>query len=109
MTLDQEGRFLPERRRSAAVRAERLARFADLMAHFKSATGGPPPAVMIETFDVTGSPGERKAQADQIAQRMGATPEWFNGYYMATTTSDGFPVEFHFNPPIFASDMPGAE
>jgi hypothetical protein len=65
---------------------------------------------MIETFDITeGSPEERKAQADQIAQRIDAATEWCNGYYMATGTVGGLPLEIHFNPPIFESDMTGGD
>ena len=102
--------LLPRRRRSAARRAAREANFTNLTAFFKIRTGAPAPAVMIETFDITeGSPEERKAQADQIAQRIGAATEWWNGYYMATATVGGLPLEIHFNPPIFESDMTGGE
>jgi hypothetical protein len=110
MTFPCETDLPPRRRRSAAWRAARQANFTDLTAFFKTLTGVPAPAVMIETFDITeGSLQERKAEADQIAQRIGAATEWCNGYYMATATVGGLPLEIHFNPPIFASDMTGGE
>ena len=109
MTFLFETDLLPRRRRSVAQRAARQANFTDFTAFFKTVTGTPAPeAVMIETFDITeGSPEERKAQSDRIAQRIGAATEWCNGYYMATATVGGLPLEIHFNPPIFESDMSG--
>lgn len=109
MTIPHDPELMPGRCRSAAQRAGKQANYADLTAFFKTLTGEPAPAVMIETFDIAGSPEQRKARADQIAQQMGATTEWWNGYYMATTTVGGLPVEIHFNPPIFASNMASGE
>ena len=40
---------------------------------------------------------------------MGATAEWCNGYYMATMTAGTVPVEIHFNPSVFASDITSGE
>ena len=110
MTVPREAELAPRRCQSAAARVARLANFANLAAFFKTVADTPLPAVVIETFDVAGdSPEERKAQADRIAQRMGATAEWCNGYYMATMTAGTVPVEIHFNPPVFASDIPSDE
>lgn len=110
MTVREDAGLSPERRRSAALRATRQANFSDLVASFKTFRDETAEAVMLETFDIAaGSPENRRAQADQIAQEMGAATEWYNGYYMATATISGQPIEVHFNPPIFASDMPGGE
>ena len=87
MTVSREAELVPRRRRSAAARVARLATFTNLAAFFKTVADTPLPAVVTETFDVAGdSPEERKAQADRIAQQMGATAEWCNGY-MATMTT----------------------
>ena len=107
MTIPHNPELAPGRRRSAAQRAARQGNFTDLTGIFKARTGESPPAVMLETFDVTGSPRERKDRADQIARQMGAVTEWVNGYYMATATVGGLPAEIHFNPPIFVSDITG--
>jgi hypothetical protein len=110
MTVPDDAGLMPERRRSAALRAARQARFTEVTALLKARTGDPASAVMFETFDIAaGTPGERKAQADQIARQMGAVTEWWNGYYMATATISGQPVEIHFNPPIFDPEMTGCE
>ena len=110
MTVPPEAELVPRRRRSAAARVARLATFTNLAAFFKTVADTPLPAVVTETFDVAGdSPEERKAQADRIAQQMGATAEWCNGYYMATMTAGTVPVEIHFNPPVFASDITSGE
>jgi hypothetical protein len=110
MTVPPEAELVPRRRRSAAARVARLATFTNLTAFFKTVAHTPLASVVIETFDVAGdSPEERKAQADRIAQQMGATAEWCNGYYMATMTAGTVPVEIHSNPPVFASDMTSGE
>lgn len=88
MTVPDDAGPMPERRRNAALRAARQARFTEVTAFFKTFAGESAPAVMIETFGIAeGSPEERKARADQIAQQMSATTEWWNGYYMATGRS----------------------
>ena len=109
MTVSREAELVPRRRRSAAARVARLATFTNLAAFFKTVADTPLPAVVIETVDVAGdSLDKRKAQADRIAQQMGATAEWCNGY-MATMTTGTVPVEIHFNPPVFASDITSGE
>ena len=66
------------------------------------------PGTLKQVFVVAGdSAGERKAHADQIAERLGATTEWRNGYYMAMLATPDMPVEIHFSPPVFASDITG--
>lgn len=102
MTIPDDAGLMTEPRRTAALRVTRQARFMDLMAFSKTLRGEPADAVMLGTFDIAaGSPKERKAQADGIAEQMGGTTELWNGYYMATVTIGGQPVEIHFNPPIF--------
>jgi hypothetical protein len=110
MTVPREAELVPTRRRSAVARVTRLATFTNLTAFFKTVAHTPLPAVVRETFDVAGnSPEEREAQADRTAQQMGATTEWCNGYCMATMTAGTVPVEIHFNPPVFASDITSGE
>ena len=70
MTTPHDPELMPGRRRSAAQRAARQANYSDLTAFFKTVTGEPAPAVMIETYDITGSPEQRKARGR--AARPGA-------------------------------------
>jgi len=54
-----------------------------------------------------GSPAERKAQADEIAARLGAATEWHNGYYMARLSVKIYSVKIYFYPPIFLANVGG--
>ena len=55
-----------------------------------------------------GSFRERKAQADEIADGLGARPTWRNGYYMAVRQEAFLRTEIHFFPPILAADAEDA-
>jgi hypothetical protein len=58
--------------------------------------------------DASGTPGERKARADRMAERWKATTGWRNGYYFATRDlfgAEDVTVELHFTPPIMAADL----
>ena len=106
-----ESELLPGRRRRAATRVAGLAARLNMAVFFKTFTDVPlDGTVVAQAFDVTGdSAEERKAHADRIAEHLGATTEWRNGYYMATLATSALPVEIHFNPPIFASGITGSE
>ena len=64
---------------------------------------------MVQTFEVpAGSFGERKAKADEIARKLGATAEWRNGYYMPVRQDGPLRTELHFAPLILAADAEDA-
>jgi hypothetical protein len=108
MAFPQEGDLVPHRMRHAPRRTDHLAGGIQFLAFLK--TFGLPwdfmdGVYMSQTHQVpSGSFGERKAQADEIAGRLGATPEWRNGYYTAVRQDQLTRLEVHFSPPIMAAD-----
>ena len=102
----------PGLRRLAAAHVAQLAIHINLEVLAKTYTGE---YWLQTTREVSGfSAEERKAHADWIAEQMGATTTWRNGYYMArikTSIVAGIPVdppviaEIHFAPLILASDL----
>jgi hypothetical protein len=102
---------LPRSRRAAARHVAGLAARLNMTVFFTTSTDiSLEGAIMTQIYQVSGgSAAERKAHADRIAGRLGAPTEWRNGYYMAKLVTLALPVEFHFNPPIYASDINGGE
>ena len=101
-----ESELLPGRRRKATIRVAGLAARLNMAVFFKTFTDVPLDGSVTQAFEVTeDSAEERKAHADRIAEQLGAVTKWRNGYYMAMPATSDSPVEFHFNPPIFASDV----
>lgn len=102
-----ESELLPGRRREAAKRVAGLAARLNAAVFFKTFTDIPlEGSTVTQAFAVFGDSGEeRKAHADRIAEQLGATTKWWNGYYMATLATSPVVLEIHFDPPIFASDI----
>lgn len=108
-----DSELLPRRRRQAATRVAGLAARLNAAVFFKTFTDIPvglDGTTVTQAFEVIGdSPDKRKAHADRIAEQLGAVTLWRNGYYAATLATSALPVEIHFNPPIFASDITGSD
>jgi hypothetical protein len=103
-TPGDEPGLLPSRRRRAAIRVAGMAAYLNMAVFFKTFTEIHLEGAVAQAFEVIGdSAAERKAHADRIAEELGATTEWRNGYYMARLATSA--LEIHFNPPIFASGI----
>jgi hypothetical protein len=103
MTQDEQWQW-PPRRSLAASRVDYASGMVELAAPLKTREDLPLPQVGTQTFPV--SPGtleERKAEADRIAEAIGAVPDWCDGYYVATGTIGAMRLEVYFTPPIRAS------
>jgi hypothetical protein len=114
MTFPQEDDLAPRFGRMAARRAGGMAAGMQFLAFLRTRGPGPVDWSSEGVFaSVTyripaGSFGERKAQADEIASRVGATPSWRNGYYIAVRHDAVLRTEIYFLPPIRAAEAEDA-
>ncbi len=106
MEISWEPALTGRSRRRAVQRADYFDGSISLLAFLKA---NPVPSAESVTGEFVisseGNPADRKARADELAARLGATAQWRNGYYVATLQG----VEIHFDPPIFARDIDGSE
>jgi hypothetical protein len=103
MTDGEQWQWRP-RRSLAASRVDYMAGMVELAVLLKTREDLPLPQIGTQTFPVSAGPlEERKAEADRIAQAIGAVPEWCDGYYVATGAIGGMRLEVYFTPPIRAA------
>jgi len=116
MAFPREDDLAPRPGRMAARRAEYLAGAIQFLAFLRTTHGLGPledwtnygPFASLSYEIPAGSFRERRAQADEIASIIGATPSWRNGYYMAVRQDAVLRTQIHFFPPILAADAEDA-
>ncbi len=115
MTFPREDDGAPRRGRAAACEADNFAAVIQFLAFLK--THGPTSPKDWMNYGVYASQSceipavgfeERRARADEIAIRLGDTPTWRNGYYMAVRQDAVLRTVIDFFPPILAADAEDA-